>query len=497
MEKERFIWRNFFKIFLVIVWSVIFTCNEVEANLGDRINQMIKQVFFSASDDVIPRLDFKKEDLSIPQINVPESPTEEDHKNFLSEISEAKIEYQKIEKQTQEIREKLQKNFASENWNKQNLYEIEGEADSISRKIAFMREQNKKWRERLINYAREKSEIRALIRATEKEQKLKQEKKYYQKKNLGSLEDILGLRLLFSKNSIARILEQEREREKSLTKKSREIADMRSVFLDLDSRERATAELFHKIEKSIAQMSAQEKTLKEQFEQKSDLVALATLSEKEYQQQFKDLEKKRMKQRYYLEDLEAGLEKIKQTREEIKKSSENHETTGANIFEYLQNKNSFISETSEKITTSQEEKKLAKNFFNFLSPLRGDLEVLAGFRDPEYLAKYKTEHNGVDLRAAQGSSVFAVLSGKVASVVRGGKKYAFLVLEHEDQFFTLYGHLSDIFVAEGQRVEAGELIGKSGGTPGTEGAGTFTTGAHLHLEVFAERGFLDPMQFLQ
>jgi murein DD-endopeptidase MepM/ murein hydrolase activator NlpD len=61
---------------------------------------------------------------------------------------------------------------------------------------------------------------------------------------------------------------------------------------------------------------------------------------------------------------------------------------------------------------------------------------------------------------------------------------------------TLYGHMYDIFVEEGEPVSRGDIIGLSGGAPGTRGAGYLTTGAHLHFETLKDGVNVDPMPYL-
>ncbi|MFA4830707.1 MAG: peptidoglycan DD-metalloendopeptidase family protein [Patescibacteria group bacterium] len=111
--------------------------------------------------------------------------------------------------------------------------------------------------------------------------------------------------------------------------------------------------------------------------------------------------------------------------------------------------------------------------------------VTSGFRDPDYPFRYIFEHNAIDTRAAQGTPIKAAASGYVARTKRctSSSCYSYIMLIHSGGLSTVYGHLSKITVSEDQFVTRGDVIGLSGGTPGTVGAGPFVTGPHLHFEV--------------
>ena len=65
-----------------------------------------------------------------------------------------------------------------------------------------------------------------------------------------------------------------------------------------------------------------------------------------------------------------------------------------------------------------------------------------------------------------------------------GKRVVILHTEGDAKGYkTSYNHLSEINVKPGEYFYGGEQISKSGGTPGTFGAGT-SGGAHLHFEVY-------------
>ncbi len=86
-------------------------------------------------------------------------------------------------------------------------------------------------------------------------------------------------------------------------------------------------------------------------------------------------------------------------------------------------------------------------------------------------------HAGKDLAAPEGTPVVAALSGTVVmSGVAGGYGLA-IELEHNNpRRRTLYGHLSELYVREGQQVRQGEVIGRVGSTG-------LSTGPHLHFEL--------------
>lgn len=122
--------------------------------------------------------------------------------------------------------------------------------------------------------------------------------------------------------------------------------------------------------------------------------------------------------------------------------------------------------------------------------------VTAYFQDESYFARFKVIHNAIDIRQAQGSPVFAPANGYVYKVKDNGMGYSYIILAHRDGFMTVYGHISEMMITEGEIVHTGDLIGLSGGMPGTKGAGWMTTGPHLHFEVYKDGTHVDPLEYL-
>lgn len=94
-------------------------------------------------------------------------------------------------------------------------------------------------------------------------------------------------------------------------------------------------------------------------------------------------------------------------------------------------------------------------------------------------------HHGVEFPNASGTPVYAAAEGTVLFASADKEAlYApwpnfygnLVVIEHAEQLFTLYAHLSKIDVSPGQKVSAGDKIGEVGRTGGA-------IGSHLHFEV--------------
>lgn len=108
----------------------------------------------------------------------------------------------------------------------------------------------------------------------------------------------------------------------------------------------------------------------------------------------------------------------------------------------------------------------------------------------QYGDRGKEFHDGVDLRAARGTSVYASHAG---TVLYSGSRISgygrMVILKHPTGLATVYAHNTRNLVRQGQRVRQGQKIALSGNTGRS-------SGPHLHFEIRDGVTALDPMQFL-
>lgn len=111
--------------------------------------------------------------------------------------------------------------------------------------------------------------------------------------------------------------------------------------------------------------------------------------------------------------------------------------------------------------------------------------------DYTYVIRYESNiHRGDDLAADKGTPIYAAQDG-VVTYADFHYSYGYcVILDHGtgpdgNRWSTLYAHMDDYTVANGQTVKAGELIGHVGSTGNS-------TGNHLHFEVFLNGGVTQP-----
>ncbi|MFB9844175.1 M23 family metallopeptidase [Mucilaginibacter ginsenosidivorans] len=112
-----------------------------------------------------------------------------------------------------------------------------------------------------------------------------------------------------------------------------------------------------------------------------------------------------------------------------------------------------------------------------------------GYRSDPFDGESAELHPGIDFRGAKGDPVHVTADGKVVFTGWKGGYGNCIIVQHKNDFQTLYGHLSHINVQEGEPVKTGDVIGKVGSTGRS-------TGTHLHYEVRKNGKPVNPVRFL-
>lgn len=115
---------------------------------------------------------------------------------------------------------------------------------------------------------------------------------------------------------------------------------------------------------------------------------------------------------------------------------------------------------------------------------------VAGAVSSTYGSRWGAMHYGVDFADTLGAPIHSVAAGTVIEAGPASGFGMWVRVLHDDGTIGVYGHVNDIYVSEGQRVNAGDVIA----TVGNRGQ---STGPHLHLEIWDQGGNkIDPMPWM-
>ena len=98
-------------------------------------------------------------------------------------------------------------------------------------------------------------------------------------------------------------------------------------------------------------------------------------------------------------------------------------------------------------------------------------------------------HKGIDIAGTRGEAVVATAAGKVVYAGTGIVGFGeLLIVKHNEQYLSAYGHNDRLLVAEGDTVSAGQKIAEKGSS------GTDTV--KLHFEIRKDGKPIDPIRLL-
>ncbi|MGA8215819.1 MAG: M23 family metallopeptidase [Candidatus Sulfotelmatobacter sp.] len=160
----------------------------------------------------------------------------------------------------------------------------------------------------------------------------------------------------------------------------------------------------------------------------------------------------------------------------------------------------FTEPTPEQEKEIEEGQQIKKDYLNRVTPERewsgpftapADAEISDVFgAERVFNGKTQSTHFGLDFRVPSGTPVTAMNDGTVLLARLLYFEGNFVVLDHGQGLLTLYLHLSEFKVKEGEQVKRGQVVGLSGGTGRA-------TGPHLHVAVRWQGTYLDPASLMR
>jgi murein DD-endopeptidase MepM/ murein hydrolase activator NlpD len=160
----------------------------------------------------------------------------------------------------------------------------------------------------------------------------------------------------------------------------------------------------------------------------------------------------------------------------------------------------FTEPTPEQLEQIAEGVKIKNDYLNRVTPERewsgkfvapADAPISDVFGSQRiFNGKAQSPHQGLDFRVPTGTPVDAMNDGTVLLARPLYYEGNFIVIDHGQGFLTLYMHLSEFKVREGEEVKRGQEIGLSGSTGRA-------TGPHLHVAVRWQGTYLDPARLIQ
>ena len=148
-------------------------------------------------------------------------------------------------------------------------------------------------------------------------------------------------------------------------------------------------------------------------------------------------------------------------------------------------------ESDENLEKAKEKKKESK-----LSYLGTDISREYSEKNPSYSKTLDVWeiHKGIDVTSKQGSEVKSLLDGQVVSIFEDDSHGVSVKVKSENDITVVYSNLDkSTKVKKDQKIKSGDVLGIVGNTTSVESE----DGAHVHIEAFKGKEYIDPMTLIK
>lgn len=383
------------------------------------------------------------------------------------ELSDIKEEITRLENElAQKTKKEKESLSALDNVNKQNFL--------LNKMLANLRSEEKQKKDQIDNQIKTIAEIENEIETLQKNY-AKYVKSTYKNGSYTDWESLLNAASI--QQAVIRIEYLKRfsaSRKKDLVKLEKNKSDLniakQKLQKELEEQRIITAQKESE-EKSLQQKISEQKKILNEIKKDKKLIAKNVSEKRKSEKKIRDL----------IVKLVEEAERKRKAEEELKRS----QTLASNE-----------SKTKKEVNLSDYDVDLSTTKFGSFAEMKGKLnwpvskgKVVRKFGESlNPKLKTLTVNYGIDIRASGDLSVKSVGEGVVSAVEWLPGYGTVLILSHKGNFRTVYGHLSEVFVKEGDKVQTGGVIGKV-----NEGV----DGNILHFEVWNGRQNVDPQAWLK
>ena len=137
-----------------------------------------------------------------------------------------------------------------------------------------------------------------------------------------------------------------------------------------------------------------------------------------------------------------------------------------------------IKKDVEKLTNSDSIMNIQLQHYPATDPIKIITKVTSSYSERiNPISKLKEFHYGIDYAAKAGTPVYATGDGVIEEAKIKGGFGKTVKIDHENSYKSLYGHLSKILVKQGEAIKRGDTLG-------FVGSSGYSTGNHLHYEIY-------------
>ena len=184
------------------------------------------------------------------------------------------------------------------------------------------------------------------------------------------------------------------------------------------------------------------------------------------------------------QELIVSTKYIQSLNEQLKNSTDTKRNIGSEEERLLKVLNKYLSEDKKNSNiTAEELSKYEKKdrFIPNLIPVNGEYAISQHFKE---------DHPAMDFAAAEGTEVVASATGEILSVYDDEYFGKVVLIDHLNEYATLYAHLATAIYESKTFVKKGEPIGLVGNTGNS-------SAPHLHFEILKNGENIDPKLILE